>query len=89
MSDEGFDLLPGGLAEGFGAAELDSVGLGEVGTELMLADQLTEAVADLGAAIVSPVLPINLLGWELLRPRGEGSGSANDPISSTEQMPMP
>lgn len=45
MGDEGFDLLAGSLTEGLGAAEVDGVGLDEVGVELMLADQLAEAVA--------------------------------------------
>ena len=54
----------------------------------MLADQLAEAIAHLGSAVVS-VLAIDRLGWKPLRLRDEGTGSANDPISSTEQMPMP
>jgi hypothetical protein len=46
VDNEGFHLLAGGFAEGLGTAEVDGVGLDEV-------------------------------------------GSAKDPISSTEQMPMP
>ncbi len=88
VRDEAFDLFAGGFAEGFGAAEIDGVGLDEVGIELVLADQLAEAVANLGSAVVS-VLSIDRLGRELLRLPGGRSGSANDPISSTEQMPMP
>ena len=86
MGDEGFDLLAGGFAEGFGAAEVDGVGLDQVGIELMLADQLAEAVADLGATVVA-----SFTGWggNFFDSREDGAGSANDPISSTEQMPMP
>jgi hypothetical protein len=53
VGDEAFDLLAGGFAEGLGAAEIDGVGLHEVGIELVLADQLAEAVADFGASVVS------------------------------------
>ena len=88
VRDKTFDLFAGGLAEGFGAAEIDGVGLDEVGIELVLADQLTEAVANLGAAVVS-VLSVDRLRRKLLRLPGGGTGSANEPISSTEQMPMP
>jgi hypothetical protein len=45
---KGFHLLTGSLTEGLGTAELDGVGLDEVGIELMLADKLAEAIADLG-----------------------------------------
>ena len=58
------------------------VGLDQVGIELMLADQLAETVADLGSAVIS-VLSIDRPGG-FLASRGEGTGSANDPISSTE-----
>ena len=70
MSDERLDLFAGGFAEALGAAEIDRVGLHQVGIELVLADQLAEAVADLGATVVS-VLAIDRLGRELLcLPRG-------------------
>ena len=88
VGDEGFDLFAGGFAEGFGAAEIDGVGLDQVGIELVLADQLAEAVADFGAAVVS-VLPLTGWGGSFFDSREEGTGSANEPISSTEQMPMP
>ncbi len=65
MGDKAFDLLAGGFAKGLGAAEVDGVGLDQVGIELVLTDQLAEAVADFGSAVVS-VLPIDRLGWELL-----------------------
>ena len=66
VGDEVFDLLTSRFAEGFGAAEIDGIGLDQVGIELVLADQLAEAVADLGAAVVS-VLAIDRLRRELLR----------------------
>jgi hypothetical protein len=88
MNDEAFNLLAGGLAEGFGAAEIDGVGLDEVGIELVLADQLAEAVSDLGATVVS-FFPLTGWGDGFFDSREDGQGSANEPISSTEQMPMP
>src|SRR5207244_3064799 len=57
-----FDLVACGFAEGFGAAEIDSVGLDEVGIQLVLADELAETVADLGAAVV----PVGRLYGNLL-----------------------
>ena len=53
VDDEGFHLLAGGLAESLGAAEIDGVGLHEIGIELVLANELAKAVAELGAAVVS------------------------------------
>ena len=58
-----------GFAESLDATEIYGVGLDQVGIELMLADQLAEAVADLGAAVVS-VPSIDRLGWEFLRLAG-------------------
>jgi hypothetical protein len=70
VDDEGFDLFAGGFAKGLGAAEIDSVGLDQVGIELMLADQLAKAVADFRAAVVS-ILAVGRPGRDLLRlPRG-------------------
>ena len=70
MGDEGFDLFAGSLAEALGAAEIHGVGLDQVGIELVLADQLAQAVANFGATVVS-VLAIDGLGWQFLRlPRG-------------------
>ena len=88
MNDEGFDLLAGSLTEGLGPAEIDRVGLDQVGIELVLADQLAEAVANFGAVVVS-VLAIDRLGWDLLRLPGGRGRSCNDPISSTEPVPLP
>jgi len=75
MRYKAFDLLARGFAEGFGATEIDSVRLDQVGIELMLTDQLAQAVADSGPALVS-VLAIDRLGWELLRLPGSNFGRA-------------
>jgi hypothetical protein len=85
MGYEPFDLLTGGFAEGLGTAEINGVGLDEVGIELVLADQLAEAVADLGATVVS-FFPLTGCFFDS---RKDGPASANERISSTEQMPMP
>src|SRR6202035_3608719 len=66
VSDESFNLLTGRFAEGFGAAKINGVLLDQARVELVLADQLAEAVADLGSAVVS-VLAIDRLGREFLR----------------------
>src|SRR5207237_8494485 len=63
MSNEGFDLLARGLAQGLSRAEVRRIGLHQDGIELMLADDLAEAVADCRAAIVS----IGRVRWELPR----------------------
>ena len=65
MGDKGFDLRAGGFAESFSATEIDGVAFDQVGIELVLTDELAEAVADFGTAVVS-VLAIDRLGWELL-----------------------
>ena len=78
VGDKGFNLLASGLAEGLSAAEIDGVGLDEVGIELMLADQLAEAVADLGAAVVS-VFTVDRLGRDLLRVARRRSGFTKRP----------
>jgi hypothetical protein len=88
MGYKALDLLAGGFAEGLGTAEIDGVGLDQVRIELMLADELAEAVAYFGAAIVA-VLAIDRLGWDLLRLPGGRGRSCNDPISSTEPVPLP
>src|SRR6266851_4183473 len=69
MGDEAFDLLAGGFAESLGAAEIDGIGLDQVGIELVLADELAKAVANLGTTVVS-VFAIDLLGREFLRLSG-------------------
>jgi len=65
MSHKAFHLLAGGFRESLSAAEIDGVGLDEVGIELVLADQLAEAVADFRTAVVS-VRAIDGLGGKFL-----------------------
>jgi hypothetical protein len=67
MSDEGSDLLTDCFAEGFGAAELDRVGFDVIGIEVVLADHLAEAVADLGSAVVSVLTELAPKVAELLQ----------------------
>src|ERR1019366_10780228 len=51
MRDEGFHLFAGGVAERLDAAEIDGVGLDQVGIELMLANRLAESIANRTTAI--------------------------------------
>ncbi len=60
MNDESFNSLAGRFAQGLGSAEIDGVGLDAVGIELVLADHLAEAVADLGATVIS-VLAVGIV----------------------------
>jgi hypothetical protein len=83
LLDEVLNLFPAGFSESLRAAEVDGVGLYEFGIELVLADDLAEAVADLGASAVAITVPICILWRKLL------NRIRNVPISSTEQMPMP
>src|SRR6185369_13551359 len=46
LSDEGFNLSPRSVFEGFDAAEIDGVSLYEIRVELMLADHLAKVVTD-------------------------------------------
>ena len=87
MGDEVFDLFAGGIAKAFRAAEIDRVGLDEVGIKLMLANDLAEAVTDLRAAVA--IFPLAGWGGSFFDSREGRGGSAKEPISSTEQMPMP
>src|SRR5208283_4988433 len=59
LLNEAFDLLAGGVFEGFGTAEINGVGFYKLGIELVLADDLAEPVADLvtGAVAVSVGIP--------------------------------
>ena len=66
--DEVFDLLAGGFSQGLGAAEIDGIGLHQFGIELVLADDLAEPVADLGATVVA--VAIGMVGRKLLRLSG-------------------
>ena len=86
MRDEVLDLFAGSIAKGLDRAEIGGIGLDQVGIELMLADDLAEAVANLRAAVAVPVGGL----WGSFFASGEAcGGSAKDPISSTEQMPIP
>ena len=85
VSDEVFDLLTGGFPKSLGAAEIDGVGLDQVRVELVLTNQLAKAVTDSGTAVVS----INGMDPQFRRSREDETGSPNEPISSTEQMPIP
>jgi hypothetical protein len=64
LLDEVLNLFPAGLSERLGAAEVDGVGLYQFGVELVLADDLAQTVADLGAGAI-PV-PICVLRRKLL-----------------------
>ena len=72
VGDEAFHLLTGGLPKGLGAAVVDRIGLDQAGIELVLTDQLAEAIAQLRTAVVA-VLAIDRLGRELLRVAGGSS----------------
>src|ERR1019366_7362897 len=61
---EGLNLFPAGISERLRAAEVDGVGLYEFGVELVLADDLTQAVPNFRATAV-PV-SIHVLGRMLL-----------------------
>src|ERR1039458_2696561 len=64
LLDEVLNLVPAGLSERLRTAEVDGVGLYQFGVELVLADDLAEAVADLRASAI-PV-PICVLWRKLL-----------------------
>ena len=76
MLDKILNLLPSCFAQGFCAAEVGGVSLHQGGIQPVLADDLAQAVADLGAAAV----PICWLGGEFLwLPRGLlGFGKGSD-----------
>src|ERR1035438_3851292 len=67
LLNEAFDLLTRGVFEGFGTAEIDSIGFYQLGIELVLADDLAEPVADLvtSSAIAVPV-SVGILGRKLM-----------------------
>ena len=83
--DEALDLLTGGVSQGFGSAEFDGIGLDEFGIELMLADDLAEAITDLRAgAVPIPVcvsISTRALGRKFFGGRGERSGKADQRLS--------
>src|ERR1017187_3284178 len=66
LLNERFDLLTGGVFEGFGTAEVDGVGFHQLGIEFVLADDLAEPVADLvtSTTIAVPV-SVGILGRKL------------------------
>src|SRR5207302_5228318 len=55
--------------EGLRTAEIDGVGLDEIGIQLVLADQLAQAVAHLRSTVIC-VVPIDRSGRELFRLAG-------------------
>src|ERR1039458_10011383 len=67
LLDEVLHLLPAGLPERFCAAEVDGVGLYQFGIELVLADDLAEAVAALGATAVPVSIRHHNLDPELVK----------------------
>ena len=83
MGNKTFDLLARGLAESFGTAEVDGVGLDQIGIELVLADQLAKAIAYFGATVVS-VFAINRLGRMLLRFPGGRSRLSTRTVDMTQ-----
>src|SRR5664280_648278 len=66
LLNEAFNLLTSGVFEGFGTAEIDSIGFHQFGIEFVLADDLAEPVADLvtSTTIAVPV-SVGILGWKL------------------------
>ena len=59
MVDKALDLGAGGLFQGFRAAEVDGIGLDQIGIELVLADELAEAIADTRTAVsVGPTIAV-------------------------------
>src|SRR5207244_3531675 len=84
MSDKVFDLLAGGFTQGRDAAKIHGVGLHQIRVKLMVADDLAKPIADLRPTVVS----IGRLRRNLAHlPIGFRLGT--EPISSTEQMPIP
>jgi hypothetical protein len=71
LLDKVLDLLTGGLSERLRAAEVDSIGFHEFGIELLPANDLAEAVANLGAGPIAIAVPISMsaLGREFLARR--------------------
>src|SRR5207253_9442348 len=66
MLDEILNLLPSCFAQGLRPAEVSRIGLDQSGIKLMLADDLVEAVANFGAAVIA----IGRLWREFLRISG-------------------
>src|ERR1017187_8281391 len=63
---ETFDLLASGVFEGFGTAEIDSIGFHQFGIEFVLADDLAEPVADLVTSTpIAVSVSVGILGRKL------------------------
>src|SRR3989440_12850611 len=52
MLDKVLNLLTGCFPQGFDPAKINSIGLHQVGIELVLADDLAKVIADFGPAVV-------------------------------------
>jgi hypothetical protein len=55
VGDEVFNLLSSGFAQDFHATEIGRIRLDQRGVELILANQLTETIADCAATVTVPV----------------------------------
>jgi len=86
VGDKSLDLLAGGVAQCLGAAEIRRVRLYQGWIELMLADDLAKTIPDCGTP---PQLPFAGWGGTFRDSRDGWRGSAKDPSSSTEQLPIP
>ena len=87
MRDEVFDLLTRGVAQRLDTAKVGRIRLDQVWIESVLPDDLAESVANFRAAMFP--LPLAGCGGSFLDSGEACGGSAKDPISSTEQMPIP
>src|SRR5664280_2208691 len=66
LLNEAFDLLASGVFEGFGTAEIDSIGFHQFGIEFVLADDLAEPVADLVTSTpIAVSVSVGILGRKL------------------------
>jgi hypothetical protein len=72
MNDEVLDLLAGGIAQGLGAAEIYGVRLHQIGIELVLPNELAEAITNprsisisISVMAMATIVVPNRLGWEL------------------------
>ena len=84
MDDKGFDLLTGGFAESFGAAEIDSVGLHQVGVELVLADRKPDAAGARSVPQYTLVVADAAKAFATLTARSQsGEFPAPAPLSTT------
>jgi len=73
VNDELFDLLSARFLESLGAAEIDRVGFDQEGIELVLPDELTEAVPELRLCL--PAIPVDRLRRKLLPARSMLGGA--------------